>query len=346
MPARRYPAIITFGMYYKFTFLLLLSLCFASGSVSAQTMGEMPTANNAAQWQLTLDVVKAKLRTLMDQNNQLNAQYRSLQAQEQDLLRMVETQGKKNEDLREFLRERNGKTDQQARIEELENRLQARRAVLPALEKEAGALRKEAEAWQHTVDLKTLRISDWQLRHNTPGASVPVPPPSDSVAAIVPSGDLELDGLRQELEAQKTREADLENQLSSWAQDAQDPQAGILRQKATFLRKQKEDLLAKVSKQDTGGRVNYDLMMQQKAQLEANIRAFEARINTLKDLKAAGFSPEGQNKELVREVVRVDARNTQMRQKVNNLREDIVILREQIAVLEKKMNGGPYGKGK
>ena len=220
---------------YKYIILIYFCLWSGTGIASAQPAGDIAPVNG--QWQSTLDVVKTRLNALLDQNNQLTAQYQSLQAQEQDLLRMIAEQNKKNEDLKKFVQGRHGKTDQQIRIEELGDQIKARQVLLGPRQREANALRKKAGKWHKPSAPKVDREAAIEAA---------------LAAQTVHPDDPELDDLRKDLEAQKV----------------QDPMP--------------------------------------------------------LDLSA--------------DIVQLDARNRQMREKVNNLRGGIALLKDKIGILDKKVN--------
>ena len=98
-------------------FVIILSFWWWAFDVRAQV--PQGPSSLPDQWQLTLDVIKSKAKTLVIENNGLQAEYRKLTEQSQKLQQLIDAQQDKNEQMSRFLKERHGRTDQQARISEL-----------------------------------------------------------------------------------------------------------------------------------------------------------------------------------------------------------------------------------
>ena len=71
------------------------------------------TTAGSTPWYAALDNIKARIQGLMEDNSRLTEENRSLQQQEKKLWADIEAQAQKNEQMRQLLKERNGKTDQQ-----------------------------------------------------------------------------------------------------------------------------------------------------------------------------------------------------------------------------------------
>ena len=101
-----------------FDLILLFFLCPAFALAQELPVSQDP-AMNTPPWQLTLDVIKSKAQVLIDVNNKLMAEHDSLVGQQKQV--MVDTRDlqMKNEDLKKFLKERHGKSDQQIKIDDL-----------------------------------------------------------------------------------------------------------------------------------------------------------------------------------------------------------------------------------
>ncbi len=160
-------------------------------------------------------------------------------------------------------------------------------------------------------------------------------------APAVPSvSEEELARLRQQLEVEKRHEVDLESQVrsinTSVNMSTQMAQSADIQAQIQQLKNQKDLLLSSmpVAKDEEADRKRYLALTHRKEELEARIRDYEARIDALKD-KVSGTSWDSQRKQLVREVVQADAHNSQLRDQINNLREDISLLQGQVTGLQK-----------
>ena len=318
-------------------FCLYFCFCFGAVALAQDAQGQSPM--DAQQWQLTFDVIKTKVAALVEANNQLTGEYQSLLAQAQEAQKAIEEQSKKNEKIRQFLKERGDRSDQQVRIEELTGQVKNLGQQMADHQRQADSVKAQAMDWQRRIDLMNLKISNWELHQNTP-----VPD------AVVPqAGDLELNALRKDLESQKEQEARLEAELAALVDrrnilGRDRDEIEDLKQKLEDLRRQK----ALLPQKSAGGSVDfgrYQQMTTQKMGLESKIHTFEIRINALKDHQLLGLTWDSQKKKLIHDIVLADAKNSQMRQKINNVHEDIDLLRGQIASLEKLANFS-RGKGK
>ncbi len=319
----------------KTIILLYFCLCILPSLSSAEG-----TVSGGAEWQLTFDVVKSKVEGFLEDNNKLSAEQASLRAQLDKLDRSIDAQGRKNDESKAFLKERGGKTDQQILVEELSAKLKAKNLKLAEAQKEADALRAEAAQLHRKIELKKLKISDWELRQNMAAA---VKPPVEDLS----SGDKELDGLRKELEAHKGKEAELEGQINSAndlrtesvaKEEAAAAEIRELEKKLEDLEGQRSELSRKMPKGDPNAskRSRYLAMAERKSKLEGKIRASEEHIDSLKD--AASMGAWGlQRRQMVHDIVVADAKNVQMRHKIIGLREDIALLKDKIVILEKQV---------
>jgi chromosome segregation ATPase len=297
---------------------------------------------NREEWLLTVDVIQKKVQGLLEENNKLNTEYIELMQQAQKMRQAVVDQSQKNDEIRRLLKERGGRTDQQIRIDELSQQIKARQPKVVLRQKQVDHLKNQATVETKKAELKKLKISDWELHQNAAPAVKPV-----EVKEDLSSGDKELDRLRKEIEEQKGKEVALEQELESLQnQKAQ----AVARQEELAkeidgLKQQLEDIKAKKVPAETAAsklrRSRFEAMTQQKSELEAQIKEFEGKIEKLKDPGALSFSM--QKKKIIKEVVEADARKEQLSQKINDLKEDISILREQTATLERKVN---FRKGK
>lgn len=125
-------------------------------------------------------------------------------------------------------------------------------------------------------------------------------------AKTQPQSDDQLVRLRKQLEDESKQEVLLGNELG--ALRSPQPQAG-----------------------------SYDQLKKKKEELEADIYAYESRMEELKRSSLVEPWPV-KKKKLVHEMVLIDARNNQMRDKIKVLREDIDVLKDQAAKLERRVD--------
>lgn len=307
----------------------------------AAAAGAVPVATQ--RWQVTLDEIKAKVQDLLRQNDQLSQQYKYLLAEQKKAALFIEKQSRKNEKLRDFLKVRNGKSDQQIRIEELERQIAQRKDKLASIEKYAQSLKLKSQYVLSIVEDKKLKISEWELKQS---AATAEPAPSKPE---ITSGDAELDALRKDLETQKAEEVKLEQELNLLAQKAKNPELKRLFEDVERLSTRKDDLLKKSQEKAQGaakGRSpEFDSLMRQKTELEKRIGSIEDKINVLKNPASGGLAWDSMKKRMVEDMVFWDRQNADLRGKINNVREDITLLEQEIRKLEKK-NGGGNGKTK
>ena len=289
---------MTKSIYYIFAFIL----CAAS-----PVRADPPeTLAGSDVWLLTLETIKSKAKELMAQNTQLAAEYNALVLDINGLDASITEQGNKNAALADFLKTRNGRTDQQLRLEELEGQLKEKKVQLNDRQREYDGFKGQAAALEHKVKLKQLKVSDWELRQNAQAQGAP------AVPAAAPADPL--DGLRKELEAEKAKEVRMEADLAhlSGAPAASLPQASRVENKGRYLE-----------------------ALRKKAELGSKIRDFEGRLGQMKGLDGPGGEDAGKKK-LIRDIIQMDDANKDMRDKAGRLREDIALLRDQIGDLERR----------
>lgn len=323
-------------MILHIAFLLAGSVAaHAQESATFSPMSMSPSAH--MQWQLTVDVIKGKVHTLMEENTALTRQYQTTVDRSRKLQMSIARQEKDNAAIRKFLDERKGKTDQQLRIAEIEAEIKSDRARLPGVEQHVRSLEKQADTWVRKIREQRMKIDAAKKRQERP-AVVDMP---DFAA------DPELRRLRRDLEEQKKQEVLQERKLSEMDGQAVDPELKLLQDNVDALRKEKARLL-KINSQrqnsTTNSRARYTAMVQQKLKLVAKVRELENQLNALKDPTAFGLGWGLERKKMVKEIVKADARNKQLRSMVNNLKEDIAVLREQVANRQKMVSyGGAAG---
>ena len=171
---------------------------------------------------------------------------------------------------------------------------------------------------------------------------------------IQPQGDDQLSQWRKQLEDENKQEVLLENELADLKTggkmqnlnvDAIEEENKQLEARLDILRLQKfqhEKKSSDIQLAQANER-KYDQLKRRKDQLEANINAYELRMDELRQSSVMSLSWSLKKKKMVHEMVLKDARNNQMRDKIKALREDIDVLREQVARLERRID---FAKGK
>ncbi len=296
------------------------------------------------QWQLTLDVIKSKAQTLVIENNGLQGEYQQLMGQAQKLQQSIYDQKNKNEQMSRFLKERHGRTDQQVRIEELTQIIKIKEQEARTSEEQLENLsRKHTDLDQKIQQLK-YTISDIELHQQAQEQKAMIP---QTVAK--PPDDDQLGSWRKQLEDQTRQEVLLENELGALKtgdktqnlnMDAIDEQNRQLEAHLDILRLQQLRHL-RSSSDDIQVQANarkYAQLKEHKDQLEAKINAYEARLDGLRESSLMALSWPLKRKNLIHEMVQADARNNQMRDKIKTLREDIDVLRDQVARLERRVD--------
>ena len=269
-----------------------------------------PAAGSGA-WILTLETIKAKAKDLMARNTALSAEYNTLAQDINNLNAAVDAQNTKNMAITSFLKDRHGRTDQQVRIEELEAQIKEQKTRLNDRQREYDGLKGEAASLERKVKLKQVRVTDWELRQGQQPSVV---------APQVPSADAELDGLHQQLEAEKTKEVYLEDELARMTGGRARPVGPVVQAAAPNNAAREQD------------RERIMQVLRKKDELEAKIRDHE------RSLKAAQGISRGniEKKKIIHDIVQADARNQGLREGIARLREDVALLRDQIGKLERR----------
>jgi len=327
--------------------IVLLPLLWWGGDVRAQYSQE--PSSMPEQWQLTLDVIKAKAQTLVVKNNGLQDEHRQLIGQLQELQQAITDQQDKNEKTDRFLNQRHGQTDQQAQIDELKQGISTKKNEERDEEGQLEDLRRKQEDLNRKIQQLQDTISGIESRQQEvkqePQAAQNTPGPSD----IDP-----LASWRKQLEDENRQEVLLENQLgelkngpqaSNLNVDAIEDENKQLEAHLDNLRLQQLRHLRKASGQSLGEANvrKYEQLKKRKDQLEANINAYEFRLDDLRETSLMALSWPLKKKKLIHEMVQTDARNNQIRSKIKVLKEDIDVLKDQVAKLERRVD---FVKGK
>jgi len=155
--------------------------------------------------------------------------------------------------------------------------------------------------------------------------------------------------LRKQLEDQSAQEVLLENQLGVLKSGSKTQKLDVnaigsenkqLQARLDILRLQKlqHDKESSDTQLAQANARMYDQLKRHKQELEAKIYAYEMRMDELKQASLTALSWPMKKKRLVHAMVQIDARNDQMRGKIKVLREDIGVLREQVARLERRVD--------
>lgn len=273
------------------------------------------------QWQLTLDVIKSKAKTLLVENNGLQVEYRKLIEQVQKLQRLIDEEQRKNEGIDRFLKERHGRTDQQARIEELTKIIKTKRQEAGIVDDQLAKLKRR----QANLGRLTLQNS------------------------IQPIGDDQLSQWRKQLEEENRQEVLLENKLRGLKAggEMQNPDGDAITQqnkqleaRLDALRLQKLQGIKNVSDAAMGQAKarRYAQLTKRKDQIVEKINAYALHLDELSEFSMTALSWQEKKKKLIHEMVQTDFRNNQIRDKIKALREDIDVLRNQVAKLERRVN--------
>jgi chromosome segregation ATPase len=315
-------------------------LCWAFG-VKAQVPEELSSMPET--WQLTLDVIKSKAQTLMIENNGLQDEYRQLIGQEQNLQQSISDQEQKNEQMGRFIKERHGQTDQQARIADLTQSIKAKRQQAGVLEGQLGNLARKKTNLDSTIQQLNDAISGIE-RHQQEEKQQVAPQQT-----IQPQVDDQLAQLRKQLEDENKQEVVLSNEMDVFKTgdksqnlnvDAIDEQNHQLEAHLDILRLQKLQYARKSSdaQLEAADRRMYYKIKARKDLLEADISSYETRIDQLKESSLMALSWSLKKKKMIHEMVQADAYNNQIRDKIKGLHEDIDILRDQVARLERRVD--------
>ena len=276
--------------------------------VRAQESQQMPLPE---QWQLTVEGIKSQAHLLMVENNGLQDEHQQLTEQVEKLQQSINERQDKNDQLAQLLKERHGRTDQQLRIEELTKMVKTKRQEARILEEKWMSLRKS----QRTGSLRVDDLNEW----------------------------------RKQLEDESKHEVKLENELTDLK--TADKTQNINKKALEIENKKLEARLSVLQlkklrhmkgysdKQLAQDNVlMYDQLKKRKDQLEANISVYESRMDDLRESSVMALSWTLQRKKLIHDLVQTDTRNNKIRDKIKVLREDIDVLRDQVAKLERRAN--------
>jgi len=290
---------------YQFI-IILFFLCWAFDVRAQESEQPMPE-----QWQMTVEGIKSQAKALMVVNNGLQDEHQQLTDQVQKLQQSINERQDKNDQLAQLLKEMHGRTGQQLHIEELTKMVKTKR-------QEARTIEERWKALQRPQGTGTLRGDD-------------------------------LNGWRKQLEDENKQEVMLENELTALktASKSQNMNEAALQTQNKKL-EARLSVLQLLKLQHMKGYSDkqlaqdnvlmYDQLKKRKDQLEANISVYESRMDELRESSVMALSWTLQRKKLIHNLVQTDTRNNKIRDKIKVLREDIDVLRDQVAKLERRVN--------
>ncbi|MBI3602360.1 MAG: hypothetical protein HY209_05660 [Candidatus Omnitrophica bacterium] len=276
-----------------------------SPAVVGQSIGQRTaeaTSDDTPQWRLTLGVIEAEARVLMRKNARLVAENDFLTREYNKLQDELSWRQKKNKALPESSKKSNGPMDQQRRIDELRDQINTKKVEVSRLKQELAKLPKKGSHRQQQASLEP----DQQLN--------------------------------QQLKQEKDQEDFLQKQLADLKQDQPivgEGQFKSLKAQLKALQKQKEQLQKKVAVGDSqtkGGL--YGQLSLKKMVLEDKIQKFEVQLTHLRKASALKFSWSQERKQLIHQMTQADSHNIRLHRQVEHLRENIALLKNQVAILE------------
>lgn len=339
---------------------LILSTLLWSTSVFAQINASSPNrvitststdqvspepSPNTPEWQLTLDVIRAKSDTLVDKNNKLVAHRDAMAARYTQLETSITELKANNDELRQFLKDRHGRSDEQIHLEEIASQVKFKEAQVKEIQKELTNLQDDVSSVQQKIQLKKLKMTALNLQNKEDISKANIQKAMEDRNLIENSE--ELTKLREAFEQERKNEDVLGKQLAQLKPNqpkegvlapVDDAQIELLEKNLQTLRQQKEDLQKRISVDNNQpGQKRYEKLMLKKRVLEETIHESEVQLNRLRDPHALSFLSNPRKKEVLRQMIEVDTRNGKLRQKMVSLREDLDLLREQVRRLERKL---------
>ena len=324
-----------------FKFIIILPLLWWGGQVRAQVPDE--PSSMPEQWQLTLDVIKSKAQTLVVKNNGLQAECQQLTGQVQELQQSINNQQYKNDQAEQFLKERNGRTDQQLRIEESTDTVKAKGQKLREVDDQLRNWEKKKLDLDNKIQQLKGTILNIEHQQQAQERKASIAQNTQQAQAD------DLSQWRKQLEDENKQEALLEKELidlktSNKAQNLNgqqiEEQNKELEAHLAILQEQKLQHLKKYSdiQQAQAQATRYEQLEKRKNQLEENISVYESRMDALRESSLMELSWTLKRKKLVHEMVQMDARNNKLREKIKGLREDIDVLKDQVSKLERRLD--------
>ena len=325
-------------------FLFLAQVCALAqldsstgGYVTAPSTSQVmdDSAINNPQWQINLGVIKDKAQRMMEKNNNLMAEKKSLIKETENLQNQIREWQIKNQTLKDPLKEKHGRTNQQKQIDELTVQLNDKKAITTRLQQDLVRVQKKAADFHNDQQKSREALLKSQRSQKNKGLRKH---PEDQK-------DQELERLNKQLQEQKSQERIFTTKLEDLKKEKVLPQVTELdndqvkelQARAEELRKEKEELENKVNAHKDQAKVNrYKRLSIKKEELENRIRRLEQQLSNIKDGGSFDFLESRKKKQKLHQMIQLDNRNIKLRQRIANLREDIVVLKEQVVRLEHK----------
>lgn len=328
-------------------FFIIFLLC---GAVNTRAqMPEESSSMPAQQWTSTLDGIKSQAHYLVIQNNGLQTEYQRLMQQAANLQQAINDQQDKNEQMANFLKERNGKTDQQVRIEELTQMIKNKKMQALSNQESLENLDRKQVNLEHSIQKMQQTLDKTEELMQASKVQAPV-----VKAAINPQADEQLIQLRKQLDEETRQEVLLENELKSLKTTGSgkivkvaDVEAENKKLEAHLYAMQLQEERNRKARSDARlsqvSALMYNRLKKHKEELESKIYAYEMQMEEFKKLSLSGLSGKVKKNLLVHQVVQMDASNNKMREKIKVYQEDIDVLKDQVARLERRVD---FAQGK
>ncbi len=357
MPLEKLVSIITIMQKIVFT-LVFITLPFAT-NLWAQTQSTpidrtssyllnnpvSQSNSNVATWQLTLDVIKSKAQDLLQKNSVLMAERESLLKAYDDEQEAIRNLKKNNEESKQFLKQRHGRSDEQFKIDELEAQVKQKKESLKEAKDILNSLKAQAQGIDQKIQLKKLQLSDLQIQRNQEDLKVSMQETLKVKDAA--KDDDELKALKEKLKQSNDQEEALEKQLQSSKEEqafrsnipagVSHEQINDLQIKLDNLKQQKEDLQKRLNNDNTQAHMKrYQDLMTHKEELEERIKGFETILNQLRYVSKEKIVEDRADKQMLKQMSALDNQNAQLRQKVQTFQENVKLLKLQVKRLERR----------
>ncbi len=330
---------------------ILSFLCWSfDAGAQDQVPGQQFSSSVPSQWQMTLDEIKSKAQNLVIQNNGLQDEYQELMELAQKLQQAIADQQSKNEQMARFIQERHGQTDQQLRIGELTKNIRTKSQRVSVYVQQLENLNRKQAGLEHNIQMMKDTISNIEFHQQAEKHEVQ---PSQNTAQ--PRVDDQLVPLRKQLEDNIKQEVLLGNELGALkaGDKTKNLNAGTVDSENKQLQARLDVLQSQMvqhEKESSDAQIAqatarmYDHLKKRKDELEADIYSYELRMDQLRQSSLLAISWQFKKKKIVHEMVQADARNNQLRYKIKVLREDIGVLKDQVAQLERQVNAAGQSK--
>ena len=323
--------------FLKYIFILpFLCWAWAGHAQEPQEIRSMPE-----QWQMSLDGIKTKAQSLLIVNNGLQLEFRQLKQQLEELQQEVDEQQNKNDQLKLSLNDTHALNGQKEQLEELNKDIRIKRQEVHLIEEQWGNLKRKQSA---------LEIKNQQLKHKLSQKGLDQQDDNQEVSSSDQSdGDDQLNILHKQLDDQNKKEALLADEFETIKSpgSTQGVSADAIEAQNKDLEAHLDELLLQKLQhernavdpiKDENNELKYSQLKKRKDEVVASIKVYEMRMDELKESSLLSLAWSKNKKILVHEMVLADASNNKMRDTIKVLREDIEVLRDQVARLERRVD--------